>query len=122
MFLSMEDIGRYNGVGLLQESEFNAASRWSDAPNGEKANRIDRLWLNSELLGQYKTPTLRQLSETAPYMHGGQLETLSEVVSHYNLANTTPLHGHMEDLMLPLAWTAAQEESMLAFLLLLSKD
>jgi cytochrome c peroxidase len=34
--------------------------------------------------GAMKTPTLREVAKTAPYMHDGSLKTLEEVVAHYN--------------------------------------
>lgn len=34
--------------------------------------------------GQFKTPTLRNIALTAPYMHDGRFETLREVIEHYN--------------------------------------
>ncbi len=34
--------------------------------------------------GAFKTPTLREIVRTAPYMHDGSLKTLKEVVEHYN--------------------------------------
>lgn len=34
-------------------------------------------------LGKYKTPTLRNLARTAPYMHDGRFDTLPEVLEHY---------------------------------------
>jgi cytochrome c peroxidase len=34
--------------------------------------------------GAMKTPTLREIAKTAPYMHDGSLKTLEEVVAHYN--------------------------------------
>jgi cytochrome c peroxidase len=34
--------------------------------------------------GAFKTPTLRDISRTGPYMHDGSLKTLEEVVEHYN--------------------------------------
>jgi cytochrome c peroxidase len=34
--------------------------------------------------GAFKTPTLREVSHTGPYMHDGSLKTLEEVVEHYN--------------------------------------
>lgn len=36
------------------------------------------------LKGAFKTPTLRDIEYTAPYMHNGQYKTLEEVVDHYN--------------------------------------
>jgi cytochrome c peroxidase len=37
-----------------------------------------------ELRGAFKTPTLRNIALTAPYMHSGQFATLSEAVAFYN--------------------------------------
>ena len=34
--------------------------------------------------GTFKTPTLREVTHTAPYMHDGRYNTLTEVVQHYN--------------------------------------
>src|SRR5262249_58593569 len=34
--------------------------------------------------GAFKTPTVRDAARTGPYMHDGSLETLDEVVEHYN--------------------------------------
>jgi cytochrome c peroxidase len=51
--------------------------------------------------GVFKTPTLREIEHTAPYMHDGSLKTLEEVVEFYNKggipnknldANIKPLH------------------------------
>lgn len=35
--------------------------------------------------GKFKTPTLRNLIYTAPYMHDGRFETLDEVINHYSI-------------------------------------
>lgn len=40
--------------------------------------------LNSSDVGLFKTPTLRNIELTAPYMHDGRYQTLEEVVEHYN--------------------------------------
>lgn len=34
--------------------------------------------------GAFKTPTIRDITRTGPYMHDGSLKTLDEVVEHYN--------------------------------------
>ncbi|HRH69998.1 MAG TPA: cytochrome c peroxidase [Flavobacteriales bacterium] len=38
----------------------------------------------AEDMGRFKTPTLRNIALTAPYMHDGRFQTLEEVVEHYN--------------------------------------
>jgi len=35
-------------------------------------------------IGAFKTPTLRNVELTSPYMHDGSLKTLKEVMIHYN--------------------------------------
>lgn len=39
--------------------------------------------------GAFKTPTLREVAHTAPYMHNGQFKTLEDVVEHYNFGGVT---------------------------------
>ncbi len=39
---------------------------------------------NSYDMGKFKTPTLRNVELTAPYMHDGRFKTLQEVIEHYN--------------------------------------
>lgn len=40
---------------------------------------------NEEDIGSFKTPTLRELASTAPYMHNGAFATLEETVAFYNM-------------------------------------
>ncbi len=49
----------------------------------------------SVVLGSMRTPSLRNLGGTAPYMHKGQLSTLAQVMEHYNAAPLA-LIGHNE--------------------------
>ncbi|MEZ5174155.1 MAG: cytochrome c peroxidase [Bacteroidia bacterium] len=43
-----------------------------------------RITLNPDDLGRFKTPSLRNIEVTAPYMHDGRFSTLMEVIQHYN--------------------------------------
>lgn len=38
----------------------------------------------AEDMGRFRTPTLRNVAVTAPYMHDGSVATLDEVIEHYN--------------------------------------
>ena len=40
--------------------------------------------LNENDRGKFKTPSLRNIELTAPYMHDGRFQTLLECVQHYN--------------------------------------
>jgi len=64
---------------------------WSD--NSFHNNGLDADVLNTGLgvitgnpadYGKFKSPSLRNLSFTAPYMHDGRFETLDEVINHYS--------------------------------------
>ena len=118
-WLEDTDVGRYEGITMLQESEFNAQGIWSDSPDGERAMRVDRLVQSTEQLAQFKTPTLRNLSQTAPYMHGGHFDTLEDVLKHYSKLEESTFQGHSDEVLAPLNWTDSEMEAMLAFLRLL---
>lgn len=51
-----------------------------------KTSEIGRLAVTNKMfdMGNFKTPTLRNIDLTGPYMHDGSLKTLDEVVEHYN--------------------------------------
>ena len=115
-WLETTDIGRYDGITMLQTSPFNAGGEWSDDPNGTRAGRIDRLIQNAEQLGQFKTPTLRNLFQKAPYMHGGHFDTIEEVITHYSKLEESSVQGHSDETLKPLNWTDEQQQAMIAFL------
>jgi cytochrome c peroxidase len=54
--------------------------------NGHRSNDegLKRVTGNTEDIGKFRTPSLRNLVYTAPYMHDGSIATLEEVVEHYN--------------------------------------
>jgi cytochrome c peroxidase len=47
-------------------------------------------------IGAFKTPTLRGLPRTAPFMHNGSVETLEHVLDYFN-AGMRPFHSHLLD-------------------------
>ncbi len=78
------DLGRFEGVSLLREDEFTCLSPYSDA-NPKQCKEMRFLKVQGpELVGAIKTPTLRNVAATAPYMQAGQFETLQQVLTHYN--------------------------------------
>jgi cytochrome c peroxidase len=68
------------GIGWDEPTKkFADPGRFAISPIGAK-NEAD--------LGAFKTPTIRDIEKTAPYMHDGSLKTLEEVVEHYNKGGT----------------------------------
>jgi cytochrome c peroxidase len=64
--------------------------------------------------GAFKTPTLRQLSARAPYMHDGSLATLEDVIDFYNQGS--PGKPNLDDEIRPLHLTPSEKRALLAFL------
>ncbi|MBI3682280.1 MAG: c-type cytochrome [Acidobacteria bacterium] len=64
--------------------------------------------------GNFKTPTLREIARTAPYMHDGSLATLEEVIEYYDRGgNQSP---GLDPEIHPLRLTATEKRDLLAFL------
>ena len=51
---------------------------------------------------KFRTPTLRNVELSAPYMHNGQLSTLKEVVEFYNEGGTRSVGKHKNETISPL--------------------
>ena len=64
--------------------------------------------------GKWKTPTLRGLRLTAPYMHDGSLATLADVVAFY--ARGGNANPHLDARMKPLELSADDQRALVAFL------
>ena len=64
--------------------------------------------------GAMKTPTLRDIARSAPYMHNGSLKTLEEVVAHYNKGgNGNPFQ---DEELFPLKLTDAEQADLVTFM------
>jgi cytochrome c peroxidase len=70
--------------------------------------------------GKFRTPSLRELVHTAPYMHNGRFATLDEVVAFYNAGGGA--HDNKSPILKPLALTDAEQKALVAFLKSLSGD
>ena len=115
--------GRGAGYELLRKSEFAADGIWSDAPSSTKARRAAGARIGPEHWGSFRTPSLRNVAKTGPYMHAGQFETLSEVLAFYNtLDGQVRRHHHAESVLQPLNFTPDQLADLEAFLKALSGD
>ena len=70
--------------------------------------------------GKFITPSLRELSYTAPYMHNGMIKTLDEVVEFYNQGGGQD--SNKSKLMKPLKLTKSEKEDLVDFLKSLSGE
>ncbi|MEW5828569.1 MAG: cytochrome c peroxidase [Chloroflexota bacterium] len=111
------DDGRASGVTGVLDDEFNCLSQWSDAGETDCAELRFVTSSGEQLEGAFKPPTLRNVADSAPYMHAGQFATLAQVLLHYNHPPLAPL-GHSE--LEPLGLTATELAQLEAFLRALS--
>ncbi len=64
--------------------------------------------------GAFKTPTLREIAKTAPYMHDGSLATLEEVVAYYSKGGTP--NEYLDEEIFELKLSDEQQAAIVAFL------
>lgn len=64
--------------------------------------------------GSFKTPTLRDIARTGPYMHDGSLKTLAEVVDHYNKGGIS--NSGLDEEIFPLKLTAQEKADLVKFM------
>lgn len=99
------DEGFHNtGIGVLD----GAAEVGRAAITGEPGDR-----------GRFKTPTLRGLTSTGPYMHDGSLLTLEEVVDFYRRGGNA--NAHLDPVLKPIELTDTDAANLVAFLRALSR-
>ena len=71
-------------------------------------------------IGKFNTPTLRELTYTAPYMHNGTFDSLFEVVAFYNAGGGED--ANKDARIKPLGLTFAEQKDLVAFLESLSGE
>lgn len=70
--------------------------------------------------GAFKTPTLREIANTAPYMHDGRFRTLAEVVDFYDKGGIP--NKNLDETMKPLKLTDQDKKDLVEFLKALSGE
>lgn len=113
--------GQWAVLPQLLDWEFNAAGRHSDDPNGTDAMRLRTLRTQAkqeELDGAFRTPSLRNVALTAPYMHTGAQATLEEVVDFYNDGGNPDgtFTGKRTVTIVPLELTDAEKRALVELL------
>lgn len=88
------DKGRATGLDEVMQDPFNCRGQFNDAAT-PRCDELEFARSGPELVGAVRTPSLRNLDGTEPFMHKGQLETLAAVLEHYNEAPDAMI-GHNE--------------------------
>jgi cytochrome c peroxidase len=99
--------GSYENVGIGMNKENSDLGRF--AVSGREEDK-----------GAFKTPTLREIEHTGPYMHDGSLKTLEDVVEHYNKGGIK--NPHLSGRIKPLNLSDRDKSDLVAFLKALSGE
>jgi cytochrome c peroxidase len=99
--------GSYENVGIGMNKENPDLGRF-----GVSGREEDK--------GAFKTPTLREIEHTGPYMHDGSLKSLEDVVEHYNKGGIKNLH--LNGRIKPLNLSVRDKSDLVAFLKALSGE
>jgi len=112
--------GAWDGLGRLTAAgnKFRRDSDWSDGAEDEDPTRVElkALERTDALKGAWRTPGLRNVALTSPYMHDGLYATLPQVVQHYDEATTLGAVGVPAVELKPLRLTPEEKADLVAFL------
>ncbi|RDL45991.1 di-heme enzyme [Marinomonas piezotolerans] len=71
-------------------------------------------------MGKFRTPTLRNIALSAPYMHDGSISTLEEVIDHYAAGGRAAMHGDPSPLrdvnIKPFSLSQHDKQALISFL------
>ena len=100
---------RFKNIGLYNGKDLNDEGRYTISKNKKD-------------LGAFKVPGLRNIAQTAPYMHNGMHKTLMEVIDYYNEPDKFISNSINRDTLLsePLGLSASEKKDLENFLLSLS--
>ena len=99
--------GRFHNTGVGYHPRFDYLGYSGNGLEGNPATR-------NTFRGAYATPSLRNVAETAPYMHDGSLSTLADVVDHYDRGGAA--NPFLDAELRPLGLSPADKRALVAFL------
>jgi len=111
---SFSDLARLRGIQLLLRNPFNGLGSWSEAPAASPTRFLPRDEHHG--FNEFKTPTLRNVADTAPYMHNGRLATLEDVVRFYSTQAGAPSSPPAEKIVRPLHLSSGEIADLVSFL------
>ncbi len=109
-------------AGKFLEADLTLAEVDIEVLSDARTSELGRFAISREFddLGSFKTPTLRNVEATAPYMHDGSVATLRDVVVHYNNGGVTnegdPVNDFLSGGIRPLNLEDDQIDDLVAFM------
>jgi len=114
------DPGRYRGIERLRTDRYNLSGAFNGTRQTNEIRKTESVRLSRSDWGRWRTPSLRNLVYTAPYMHDGSIATLREVIDVYSDIDPGRLHTEGESILKPLGLSEQEKEDLVAFLRTLS--
>jgi len=102
---------RFHNTGIAWTTGAGSAGRFADEGRAAITGK-------AEDRGAFKTPTLREVARTAPYMHDGSLASLDQVVDYYDRGGNR--NAWLDPELRPLGLVEAEKSALVAFLRSLS--
>lgn len=110
------DGGRHAGLKALLASPFTLDGAHSDDARKSGAWAVRQVRPSHSDFGTFRTPSLRGVALTPPYMHAGSLADLEAVIRHYSEIDLDRLHADGEAILRPLNLNDSQIRDLVAFL------
>jgi len=128
---------RFHNIGVgfkrIRGAEEQTAAAWIEAKRAgadtdetvltqANVSELGRFAVSEDMteVGAFKTPTLRNIAATAPYMHDGSLATLGDVIEFYDNGGRVeaddPLSDFLSGGIRPLGLTEQEEDDLINFL------
>jgi len=101
----------HSGFNFSDEEFHNLGIDWDTARVDLGRYSVDK---HPGTVGNFKTPTIREIARTAPYMHDGRFATLEEVVDHYDRGGIQ--NPHLSNLIIPLGLTAQEKNDLVEYM------
>ncbi len=117
-----KDSGRYSAIALLKNNPLNILGEYSDISQNDSYSKAKTQYLtqpnntHNNLWAAYKTPTLRNVAQTAPYMHDGSMQSLEQVIEYYSTFKNAVPNSHNNNLLQPLNLTKEEKLQLVDFL------
>ncbi len=118
--VSDDDISRLTGEFL--KAIYDQSTVDKKVLSDTKTSELGRFAVTRNIaeVGSFKTPTLRNIALTAPYMHDGSLKTLEEVIDHYNRGGASSdkekINPYLSGGIRPLNLTQDEKDALTAFM------
>jgi cytochrome c peroxidase len=114
------DHGRMAGIDQLMADPYNSAGAYSDDPAGGAA-KLQLIGASDGTDGAFRTPTLRNVELTGPFMHNGSLTSLDDVINFYDRGgDTSGFAGVRTTTIVPLYLSDSEKAAIKALLISLT--